>query len=188
MPYRFIVALLSLLFFSNAQAGNLSYQYLDIIKQDAELDLGGGLTLDGDLLGVAASYPINDTVFVAGSYAEGDVENIVDFEGWSISIGGHFPLNASTDLVADFAHSETKLSGGGISDTVDGESLEVGFRSKIDPKLEVFASYWADLDDSDSSIEFGGLVNITPTVALGLGFENGDDYDVTTIGLRVYFD
>jgi len=188
MTYRFIVGLLTLLFFSTAHAENFSYRYLDIVKQDAELDLGGGLNADGDLFGIAGSLPVNDTVFLQGLYAEGDVENVIDIEGWEISIGAHFPLNETTDIVIDLTHSETELSFGGFSETADGESLQLGFRTKLDQKLEVFANYWADLADSSTAISIGGLVKLTPTVALGLGYDNGDDYEVTTIALRMYLD
>lgn len=188
MSYRLIVILLTLLISSGSQAGGFSYRYLDIIKQDAELDFGGGITADGDLFGVEGSFPVNDSIFLSASYGEGDIENVIDIEGWEISIGAHYPLNKTTDIVANIIHSETELSAGPLSDTNDGESLEIGFRTELDPKLEVFASYWADLDDSDTSIAIGGLVKLTPTVALGLGYDNGDDYDVTTIALRMYFD
>ena len=188
MNHRFIVGLLALLLFSSAHAENLSYRYLDIFKQDADLDLGGGTTANGDLVGITLSFPINNTIFVQGAYAEGDVESVIDITGLEVSIGAHFPLNATTDLVAHLTHSETEIRYNGDSETTDGESLEVGFRSQFDSKLELFASYWADLDDSDTSVEIGGLVKLTPSVALGLSYENGNDYDVTTIDLRVYLD
>ena len=188
MTHRFIIGLLALLLFSAAQAETFSYRHLDIVKSSAEYDFGEGTTLDADFFEIACSLPINKTFFATGDYAEGDIENTIDLEGWVIGLGAHFPLNKTTDFTIVLDHSELEARNGSQSATSDGESLELGFRTNLNQQLELFAYYWADLDDSDDSVEIGGLVKLSSTVAIGLSYDKGDDYDATSIGLRVYFD
>ncbi|MBL1274891.1 MAG: hypothetical protein COB30_002275 [Ectothiorhodospiraceae bacterium] len=193
MYYRIIPALLLLLIFSTAQADTFSYHYLGVFKDDGDIDIGRGQTVDVDLIGITGSIPINKTVFATASYADGDIEDSVDIEAWSIGLGAHFPLNHTTDFVVGISHSEATLSNGSQSFTADGEDISLGLRAQVNPQLEVFAYYSIEISSSEgeednNSIGFGGLINISPTVALGFGLEKSDDFDSTTINLRVYFD
>jgi hypothetical protein len=174
-----------------AMAEGPSYSYIQASYQDVDIDLGG-LDIGGDGLGVAGSVALNDSWFVFANYSSFDFDPFVDLDEWAAGAGFHSALSEKTDWFATLAYIDSSgdiFGFGSFSDSGVGVSL--GVRSMISPKLELVGSVsYADLGGGADGTSIGGGLwyTVGGNLALGVGFDAGDDITSYGLGLRLYFD
>ncbi len=175
-----------------ALAEGPSYSYIQATYQEIDVDLGGGTDADGDGFGVAGSVAINDSWFVFASYASSDLESVIDLDQFAVGAGWHSALSDRTDWFATLAYIDFEASARGLgSASESGYGASVGIRSMLQPNLELYGSLgYSDLGDgADGTAIAGGLwYTVSGNLALGLGFDAGEDITSYGLGVRLYFD
>ena len=167
----------------------LSYTYLEAGYLDTEIDIGPE-DVDGDGVGVAGSFAVNETFFLTASYGTQDFDFGVDVDQWSAGIGAHTSLTDNMDLVGTISYVDAEVDTpfGSVDD--DGFGLGVGVRGRFTDNIELEAGInYVDLDDAgdDTSFAAGGRYYFTEAFAVGAGFEIGDDVTMWTVGVRMEF-
>jgi len=166
----------------------MTYTYIE--GAYAHTDTDDGLDIDGDGLDVAGSFALTDTLFLTGGYTSRDFDFGIDLDRYEAGLGGHLPLAPNLDVVGtvSYLHSEEDFAFGDADD--DGIGLALGLRGRLTDALELQGGLsYADLDDftDDLALNIGGRYYMTPQLALGAGFEAGDDVSTWTVGLRYEF-
>lgn len=173
-----------------ALADGHSYNFVQAAYESVDIDIGGGLSVDGNGLGVAGSFEINDDIFVFASYAKADFDFGIDFTTFEAGLGWHTGLTEQTDFYATLAYVNGEVDGGGLGSYDDnGYAASIGLRHDLSEAIELFGSIsYVDFGNGDSTGIGGGfLYNFTDTLSAGL--EISADDDVTTYGaaVRLYF-
>lgn len=178
-------------FSATAIADDFSYSAVTLTYGQTELD---DIDVDGDSIGLGASFEVGESFFVFGNYATGELDddfgNSADADEWSVGLGHHFALSESVDLVTQLSYEYIELSALGISVDDDGFGLGVGLRYAASEKIELNGGVqYVDLNDSgdDTSFGAGALYNFTDSFSMGLSGNWGDDATSYTIGGRFYF-
>jgi hypothetical protein len=107
-----------------------------------------------------------------------------DLSGYRVGAGWHFGLMSRLDAYAILGYEHLKLSGG-IDDTEDAFSGELGGRLMITHKIEANARFvWADMGDRDPGAGIGARFYIIPRFSVGARYDRLGDDDVVSAGLR----
>ena len=178
---------------ATAMAEGPSYSYIQASYQEVDIDVGGGFDVDGDGFGVAGSVAINDSWFIFAGYSSFDFESVVDLTEWSIGAGWNSALSEKTDWFVSAAYIDAEIDGPGLfgSASDSGFGVSIGIRSMLNPRLELAGSVsYADLGDGadGTSVGAGLWYTVTGNLALGVGFDAGDDTTSYGVGIRLYFD
>ena len=177
---------------ATAMAEGPSYSYIQASYQEVDIDVGGGFDVDGDGFGVAGSVAINDSWFVFAGYSSFDFESVVDLSEWSVGAGWHSAMSEKTDWFVTAAYVDAEIDAPGFGSASDsGFGVSIGIRSMLNPKLELAGSVsYADLGDGADGTSVGGGLwyTVTGNLALGVGFDAGDDTTSYGVGIRLYFD
>jgi hypothetical protein len=177
---------------ATAMAEGPSYSYIQANYQEVDIDVGGGFDVDGDGFGVSGSLAINDNWFIFAGYSSLDFESVVDLTEWSLGGGWNSAISEKTDWFATAAYIDAEIDIGGFDSASDsGFGVSVGMRSMLTPKLELAGSVgYADLGDgADGTSVSGGLwYAVAGSLALGVGFDVGEDTTGYGVGIRLYFD
>lgn len=178
---------------SPALAGDLSYNYVELGYQKAELDDNlAGFDVDGDGFGIRGAFEVSENWFITASYSALEFDFGVDLDQLSFGGGYHTAISDRTDLVVTLSYLSAEVSASGFGSVdEDGYGASVGLRSMLSDQLELHAGIgYSDLGDGADGTAFSGgaLYSFTDNFALGL--EIGIDEDVTMYGLgaRFYFD
>ena len=173
---------------STVSAGEFSYSYIDLIHEEADIELSSGRTIDAEATGIYVLFDFDERIYIGGTIFDGESAGNIDLEGWGFLMGMHHPLSDTVDLVVELSHTEVEASRGTAKNTENSEDIEIGIRAMIAPKIEVNAYFLHELDDdNDNSYSIAGLFNVTPKVAIGAGINKGDDWDSVVLGARLYF-
>lgn len=177
---------------SPAFAGGLSYNFVELGYQNAELDGDfAGISVDGDGYGISGSFEVGESWFIVASYGTLDFDFGVDLD--QLSIGGGFYMDVSdrADFYATLSYIQAEVSASGFgSADEDGYGVTVGMRGMVTDKVELNGSLsYSDLGDGADGTAFGAgaLYSFTDTFALGVGLETDDDVTIYGIGARFYF-
>lgn len=185
----FTIALLFSLAAAHAQAGNLSYSYVEGSYYDVDID---DTSADGDGFGIAGSVELTDMFHLFGRAIWADLDGPfgvdLDFTTWEVGGGISFALANQLDLVgrASYVDAEVDVPGFGSGDD-DGYRLYGGLRGRLGVPVELEGGVaYTDLDDSgdDTSLVLAGRYYFTDNWALGLSGEFGDDVTVWGLNLR----
>ena len=186
-PRKWIIAI-SLLYTAQAiaQPAEPRYTYLEAGYVDIDLN---DVDADGDGFALGGSLALGDAFYLAGSYADYDLNFGIDAQELLLGVGYHYGLSSGLDLVAEggYAHTEIDTQFGDFDDS--GLYLSGGLRWMALERLELNGRVrYVDLDDSGdgTALLLGGLFHVTPDLALGGGVELSDDSDVYNIGFRLY--
>lgn len=177
---------------SPAFAGGLSYNFVELGYQNAELDDDiAGFSVDGDGYGIRGSFEVGDSWFIAASYGTLDFDFGVDLD--QLSVGGGFYMNLSerVDFFASLSYIQAEVSASGFGSVdEDGYGVAVGMRGMVADRFEVNGSLkYSDLGDGadGTAVAAQALYSFTDAFALGLNIETDDDVTIFGIGGRFYF-
>ena len=177
---------------SPAFAGDLSYNFIEIGYQKADLDDDlAGFSIDGDGYGIAGAFEVGENWFIAVGYSALDFDFGVDLDQLSVGGGYHFGMSESTDFFATLSYLTAEISASGFGSLdEDGYGVAIGVRSLLTDKVELSGSIgYSDLGDGADGTAFnvGALYSLTENFAVG--FDIGIDEDVTLYGIggRFYF-
>jgi hypothetical protein len=176
----------------------LSYSYLQLGIGSGEMDIAG-VSLDFDEVVVSGSFELNDSIFGILAFNRGDIDTGVpgvslETEGVQVGIGFHTAVSSGTDIYGALSYIDTKLtasiSGLGSSRVAeDGHAIGIGIRSRISEQIELGVGWnIVEIGDADSeqSLNFGAVFDVSDRVGLGLTIVNSDNFDAVLVGLRVY--
>lgn len=177
---------------SPAFAGDLSYNFIEIGYQEAELDDDlAGFSFDGDGFGVGGSFEVGESWFVGVSYSTIGFDFGIDLDQISVGGGYHAGLSDRTDFFATLSYLSVEVSASGLGSVdEDGYGVAIGVRSMLTDNVELNGSLgYSDLGDGADGTAFnvGALYSFTESFAVG--FDIGIEEDVTLYGLggRFYF-
>ncbi len=177
---------------ATAMAEGPSYSYIQANYQETKIDFGGAGDADGDGYGVSASFEIDESWFVFGSYGSSELESVIDLDQFSVGGGWHSAINENTDWFAALSYISLDVSARGLgSASESGFGASVGLRSNLKPNFELYGSLgYSDLGDGADGTEVGAgfWYTVTGNLALGLGVAAGSDVTSYGAGIRLYFD
>lgn len=180
------------------------FRYSAVIVQygivSADVD-GINEDLEGDGVGVSVYVPVTDNVVLAAGAStasadltESGVKAEVDADVKRVGVLYHTPASDTTDLILTLAFmkvsGDVTINNSLYSSSDDnGNSVSVGFRSKVSEKLEFNGSFGRTSIDGSSSTGFsiGAEYLIAENVSIDLGYSNDEDSDETTFSVLMYF-
>ncbi len=172
-----------------AQAADLSYNYVQALYEDVNIDTGAG-SADGSAFGLAGSYGVTDILFVNASYSSADYNHGLKESGWSAGAGVHLPVNQAADFIisAALGNDEVKTPFG--KDNSDFYAAGVALRGRVAPALELeggidFIDY--DQGGNDTVYSLAGLYEVTPQIGVGLRYTTMDNADTFGVLGRLDF-
>ena len=135
--FRKVMGLALLMAMSPAFADGLSYNYIELGYQNAELDDDfGGTSVDGDGYGIRGSYEVGESWFIAASYGTLDFDFGVDLDQLAIGGGYHTALSDRTDVFAALSYISAEVSASGFNSLdEDGYGVVVGLRGLVSDKV-----------------------------------------------------
>jgi hypothetical protein len=170
-----------------AQAADMSYTYLDGGLARVDLD-GVSRTLDGFFL--RGSVSLTDNLFLSGDYVDVSKSG-VDFEQYSVGLGGRFPLSDALDLTTRIAwvQAEAGVRAPPFSARAkdDGFSVGAGLRGRLGERFELEGNvtYYDVGDGDDTSLGVAVRYFFTRNIAVGADYQRFDDAKLWGLGLRV---
>lgn len=172
-----------------AMAAEPSYNYIEAGYQKVEVDVGGGLNVDGDGYGVGGSFEVGDSFHVFGGYSSSNFDFDVDLDEFSLGAGYHAAISNNVDALLEVAYVSAKASAFGVSVDEDGYAASLGVRGFLGDSLELTGSVaYTDIGGSgDTSLGLAGWYYLTPTFALGVNAGFSDDVSAYGTGLRLFF-
>lgn len=187
--FRATTVLLALVLAAPAMAGDLSYNYLQVGYQKAELDVDG-FDIDGDGFGIGGSFELNDNFFALVDYGTADFDFDVEASTLSAGVGYHSGISPTTDffVALSFVKAEVEIPGFGSVDE-DGFGATIGLRGMISDQVELFGAVsYVDLgNDDNTSIGGGAWYKLTDTFALGANLQTDEDVTSYGVAARLHF-
>lgn len=168
-----------------AQAEDMSYSFIDLGY--AETNLDGGPTGDG--FGARGSVGFAENFFVFADYLNQDFGPI-DFDLYSVGLGGHMELADSVDLVGRFGYLKAEGDSGGLTADDDGYLVSAGVRARPAQQFELEGNViYRDLGGGadDTAVAVGARYHFTEMFAVGAEYEMSDDADTWFAGIRLTF-
>jgi hypothetical protein len=177
---------------ANAGAQGFDYDFLSVGYSRLNFD-GGGVDVDGDGFGIAGSFEINESFFIAGNYSFGELEEQgveLDLDTLSAGIGWHTPLSDTVDFVTTLSYEYVEASALGFEADDNGIGLGVGLRFQASEVIEFNGGIsYVDMSDggSDTGFGLGVLYGVSETFDVGLSGDWADDVSAFGISGRLYF-
>jgi opacity protein-like surface antigen len=171
-----------------AQGTNFNYvqgSYGRVDLDDAVLDV------DGDGLGVSASFEIDENFHVFGEYQTADIDFGVDLTIMELGVGYHTNISPHMDVYANLGYVDFEADAGIGSADDSGFSIGIGLRGAVSEAVELYGGLdYIDFDDSDSETRAnaGFILSLTETLGVGLRATLWDDVNVFQVNARLYFD
>ena len=190
--FRKLLGLALVLALSPAMADGLSYNFIQLGYQKADLDDDlAGISVDGDGYGISGSFEVGENFFIGAGYSALDFDFGVDLDQLSIGGGYHMSLSDRSDFYATLSYirAEASVSGFGSVDD-DGYGVSVGIRGLLSDNVELNGSIaYSDLGDGADGTAFGAgaLYSFTENFALGFDVSVDDDVTMYGVGARFYF-
>lgn len=162
---------------------NLEVNYLD-------LDVGEGVSVNGDGFEIGGSFELNDQFHLFGSWQDQSLDFGID--GRTLEIGGGWShgFSDTLDFVGTLSIVDAELKAGGVTASDDGLALGGGIRTRLGESFELEAGLkYVDLDESgsDTGISVGGHYYFNDSMALGASMDSNDNADTLRLGFRWEF-
>jgi hypothetical protein len=188
--FRKLLGVALIFVLSPALADGLSYNYIQLGYQQADLD-DDFIDVDGDGYGISGSFEVGENWFIGAGYSALDFDFGVDFDQLSIGAGYHVGMSDRSDFFATLSYirAEASVSGLGSADE-DGYGATVGIRGLVSDNFELSGSIgYVDLGDAGDGTAFGAeaLYSFTENFALGFNVSVDDDVTMYGVGARFYF-
>ena len=164
--------------------GGPSYNYLQL---NAGLTRYEDLGDDGEILGIAASFELSDSIFLYADYGDNSANAggvLSDITALEVGVGAYVSIAPSVDFFASlgFLSADSDLSG-----DEDGHALGAGLRAKASDQLELNAGLKeTSTGEDDSALWVGAVFNLNDKMGVSTTFTNGEGYDTIMVGLRLY--
>lgn len=168
-----------------AQAEDMSYSFIDLGY--AETNLDGGPTGDG--FGLRGSIGFAENFFAFADYLNQDFSGI-DFDIYTVGLGGHLDIAESVDLVGRVGYVDANASFGGLSADESGYLVSAGVRAQPAKQFELEGNViYRDLGSGadDTAVAVGARYFFTDLFAVGAEYELSDDADTWFAGVRLSF-
>ena len=177
---------------SPAFAGDLSYNFIELGYQKAELDDDlAGISFDGDGFGIGGSFEVGESWFVGVGYSTIGFDFGIDLDQISVGGGYHAGLSDRTDFFAALSYLSVEVSASGLGSVdEDGYGVAIGVRSMLTDNVELNGSLgYSDLGNGADGTAFNAGALYSFTESFAVGFDIGIEEDVTlySVGGRFYF-
>ncbi|GMW08100.1 MAG: hypothetical protein AMXMBFR8_28960 [Nevskiales bacterium] len=171
---------------SSSAAVEPRYTYGEIGYVNVDLD---HVDADGDGYALGGSYALHRNIHLLAGYQDIGVGGGRDADALSLGAGLNFPLRPGLDGIGRlyWIDSEIDMRSGNRSDT--GWGVEAGFRTMIDPKLELngFLRRLDIYSEKETTVVMGGLYGLTSNFAVGGELELSGDVTAFFLKARLYF-
>jgi hypothetical protein len=166
-----------------ASASELGYTYGELRYLDVQRDEGA----DADGGTAIGWYRLSDSVFAIGQVAMTQSDLGADATTIAAGAGYILPINEQWDAVAIGTLRRTEVDAARDVEE-NGYGAQIGLRGMPIPKLETraFVNY-ADVIEDDTSLFVSGDYWFTPTLAVGVAAEVGENVDTLSVGFRYSF-
>lgn len=167
-----------------AYAGGFNYSYVDVGYIDTEAD-AGPIDIDGDGVGVLASFSVADEFHVFAGYE--DLGFDFDIDTTTIVLGGgmNYVINDDWDFVGRVSYVSVDVDTPVGSGDDDGYALEGGVRGRLSSEFEIEAGLeYVDVSSSDTSVFVKGRYYFGSGMAVGAGLDLNDGDTTLTILVR----
>src|SRR5690606_17032562 len=115
-----------------AAFAEMSYNRIDVSLVDADYD---DTDVDGDGIELAASYLLNEQVFVHGRWLEEDLDFDVDGSFFEIGVGLRKAIRDDVDFVGTLSYVDVEIGSGDD----DGLALAGGVRAQLSDTIQAEA-------------------------------------------------
>jgi hypothetical protein len=168
-----------------AQTSDFDYNWVEGGYQTIELD---GFGSDGEGFFVGGSFHVIEPLLLTADYDYADFGG-VEADTLELGVGVPLPVRPGVDAVVRGGYVDAELDTrfGDFDD--DGLFASAGVRWMASPQVELNGAVaYRDLDESGDDVAFqlGGLVSVTPRLAVQATLEVVDDTDTIGLGLRYY--
>ena len=184
-------------------AAELSYDYAEAsYVVDSELDAFvpgvGSRVVDGDGFDIAGSVLVAPSFVLDGGYTTLGLDNDVDADRLQIGAAYRLAMTDAVDVLLGAAYDDVEIENP-LQDVDDnGIRPLAGIRARIADSVELNGEAGLpQYDESDGTdLRLGGLVDVTPAVAVTFGYEwlsleddNDREYDIEQlkVGVRYNF-
>ena len=160
---------------------NLEINYLD-------LDVGEGVSVNGDGFEIGGSWELNDSFHLFGSWQDQSLDFGIDGRTLELGAGWSHGFSDKLDFVGTLSMVDAELEAGGVTASDDGLAIGGGIRSRLGDSFEVEAGLkYVDLEESDTGIQLGARYYFNDTMALGASIDDNDYLDTLRLGFRWEF-
>jgi hypothetical protein len=183
---RSILTILLVAFSVSANAQGHNYNYLQGSYGRVDID-SAGQDADGEGLGLAASFAIDEYFHVYGEYQTADFSP-GDIDLLEIGIGYHTNISPNLDVFANLGYLEFDASGSADDDAF---SIGLGLRGAVSDAVELYGGLdYVDFDDGDGETRAnaGFMMNLTGSLGVGIKASFWDDVNIYQLNLRYYFE
>lgn len=166
-----------------AALAEMSYNRIEVSFVDADYD---DTDSDGDGLELAASYLLNEQVFLHGRWLEEDLDLDVDASFIELGVGLRKAIQDDLDFVGTLSYVDVEIGSGDD----DGLALAGGVRAQLSDTVQAEAMIrYVNYDelDSDTGIVLTGRYYFSDSMAVSLGLDFGDLADMLRLGFRMEF-
>jgi hypothetical protein len=178
-----------------SQAAGLSYSYIEGGYGETEID--GDVSADGEGYRVSGSIAIGPAYHIVAEYSSADLEvdnfNIdASIDTISVGFGYNYPVNPRADVIGRILYVQSDFEVDSPLFNVDADDSGIGFqmrlRGAVAERVEIEGGIdYVDVGDEETSLVVEGRYFLTDALALGAGFELGDDTTAYGISLRFNF-
>lgn len=170
-----------------ANTGNgLRYSYLEGGYRTLDLDSPNA---DGDGLYLGGSFAATEYLFVSAEWSDLGLNRGVDVRTWELGLGFNMPLTDRLDLVVRGGYTDPRVRTrfGNFDD--DGYFAAGGIRTMVTEVIELNGALKfvdRDVTGSDTVLELGAQLQVSPTLDIGMEIEIGDEANQFSFGLRYH--
>ena len=157
-----------------SMASGFSYQNFELGYAHVTVD-DDGYSESGNSFGVGLSHDLGEHIYLGGSIQGIDIAGI-NSTSYSLSLGGHTALGASTDVYAELGAMQINADYEGYSFDESGSVFVLGLRQQVAESVELAAGvvHTSGFGSDDNSYFGEVFYTVKPGLQLGLNIQ-GDE-------------